>query len=114
MAAVEKKWTKEEAQYLKKRGKNKARSKNGNKGYIEDGAGLKIAILDGNMEIDKKYRIRKLGNVGKNETGEFDGELIQKTKYFYTFKNDERTESFLKVDFVIGEYTIDEIRRNKK
>lgn len=205
MVAMEKKWTKEEVQYLidnygkkslkdlakhigrpytvvnskvqylKKRGKitrkNEARSKNGNKGYInweekdpfiinnyhsmtgqqiaeilgvkyptlmnrirklkkegritgmlkdetrsrinEDGAGPKIAILDGNMEIGKKYRIRKLGHVGKNEMGEFVGELIQKTKYFYTFKNDERAESFLKVDFVIGEYTIDEIRRNK-
>ena len=80
----------------------------------EDGAGPKIVILDGNMEINKKYHIRKLGRVGKNETGEFVGELIQKTKCFYTFKNDERTESFLKVDFVIGEYAIDEIRGNKQ
>lgn len=52
MAVVEKKWTKEEAQYLKRRGKI-----NGNKDYIEDGAGPKIAILDGNMEINKKYHI---------------------------------------------------------
>ena len=80
----------------------------------EDGAGPKIAILDENMEINKKYHIRKLSRVGKNETGEFVGELIQKTKCFYTFKNDERTESFLKVDFVIGVYAIDEIRGNKQ
>lgn len=70
---------------------------------------LKIAELDGNVELGRKYRIEKQGGKDKFATTEFTGKLIQKTDRFYTFKNKNRAESFLKVDFVIGEYLIEEV-----
>ena len=69
----------------------------------------KIAELDGNMEVGRKYNIRKISTRDKYETTNFTGKFIQKTDRFYTFKNKNRAESFLKVDFVIGEYSIEEV-----
>mgnify|MGYP000886276589 CR=1 FL=1 len=69
----------------------------------------KIAELDGNMELDRKYNIKKLGTKDKFVTTDFEGKLIQVTDKFYTFKNKNRAESFLKVDFVTGGYEIKEV-----
>lgn len=68
----------------------------------------KIAELDENIKLGRKYHIRKISTRDKYETSQFTGKLIQKTDKFYTFKNRNRAESFLKVDFVIGEYLIKE------
>lgn len=69
----------------------------------------KIAELDGEMELGQKYHIRKISTRDKYETPQFTGKLIQKTNKFYTFHNGKRAESFLKVDFAIGEYRIKEV-----
>lgn len=69
----------------------------------------KIAELDGNIELGRKYNIRKTSTRDKYETSQFIGKLIQITDRFYTFKNKNRAESFLKVDFAIGEYSIEEV-----
>ncbi len=71
--------------------------------------GLQIAELDGNVELGRKYHIKKVGSKDKFTTKNFIGELIQITDRFYTFKNNHRTENFLKVDFIIGEYNIEEV-----
>lgn len=69
---------------------------------------LKIAELDGNMEVGRKYNIKKLGSKNKFTTNNFTGELIQKCNDFYAFRG-LYPESFLKVDFVTGEYEIKEV-----
>lgn len=69
----------------------------------------KIAELDGNMQLGRKYKIERLAAEEENVTKNFSGKLIQVTEKFYTFKNKTRIESFLKVDFVIGSYSIREV-----
>lgn len=66
-----------------------------------------IAELDANIKLGKRYRVRKI-NPGKNCTSELTGELIQITNDFYVIKG-KYTESFLKKDFIIGEYSIEEV-----
>lgn len=66
----------------------------------------KISELDKNIKLGKRYRVRKI-NPGKNCTSELIGELIQITNDFYVIKG-KYTESFLKKDFIIGEYSIEE------
>lgn len=68
-----------------------------------------MSKLDKKMKLGKSYKILKKGSRNKFSTDKFEGELIQKTEKFYTFKNKHRAESFLKVDFVIGEYSIKEV-----
>lgn len=69
----------------------------------------KIPELDENIKLGKRYRVRKT-NPGKNCTSELTGELIQITDTFYTFKNRNRAESYLKIDFIIGDYQISEVK----
>lgn len=68
----------------------------------------KIAELDGNMTIGRRYYIKKLGKRDKFSTTNFSGELIQICDKFYTFKG-PYTESFLKIDFITSEYEIKEV-----
>ena len=69
----------------------------------------KIDNLDGNLEIGKKYRIKKLGRKDKEKV-DVEGNLVEVRKDFYVFY-DRRgfRECFLKVDFIIGEYQIKEV-----
>ncbi len=70
----------------------------------------KIAELDGNIELGRKYHVKKFGSKDKFTTKNFIGELIQITDTFYTFKNRNRAESYLKIDFIIGDYQISEVK----
>ncbi len=67
----------------------------------------KIATLDGNLELGRRYKIKELDYSLKKGQKKFQGELIQITDKHYTFKN-RYAESFLKIDFVLGEYAIEE------
>ncbi len=67
---------------------------------------MKIAELDGNLSIGRKYRITKPINNGKERTV-FEGILEKIYDRFYNIKG-PYMESFLKIDFIIGEYTIEE------
>ena len=68
----------------------------------------KLNILDGNMKLGKRYRITENDYDKKKGPKRFEGELIQITDKHYTFKSRHR-ESFLKLDFVLGEYAIEEV-----
>jgi transposase len=72
---------------------------------------LQIAELDRNMELGRRYHIKKFGSRDKFTTLNFTGKLTQVTDRFYTFRNKNRAESFLKVDFAIGEYNIKELTK---
>jgi len=69
----------------------------------------KIIELDRNMKLGRTYNIKRGRTKEKFASNEFKGKLIQKTDRFYTFHNGKRAESFLKVDFAIGEYRIKEV-----
>ena len=69
----------------------------------------KIIELDRNMKLGRTYNIKRGRAKEKFASNEFKGKLIQKTDRFYTFHNGKRAESFLKVDFAIGEYRIKEV-----
>ena len=68
---------------------------------------MKIAELDGNLSIGRKYRITKPANNGKERTV-FEGTLKKIYDRFYNIKG-PYMESFLKIDFIIGEYRIEEV-----
>lgn len=70
----------------------------------------KIETQDKRMKLGKKYRIKKLMERDKFATMDFTGELIQITDKFYTFKSRCRTESYLKIDFIIGYYEMEEVK----
>lgn len=70
---------------------------------------LKISELDLNMKLGRKYKIDKTGSKDKFATKHFTGELIQITDRFYTFQG-LYPESFLKSDFITGEYKIMEVQ----
>lgn len=71
----------------------------------------KIETQDRKMKLGRNYRIRKLMERDKFATMDFTGELIQITDKFYTFKSRCRTESYLKIDFIIGYYAMEGARR---
>lgn len=74
---------------------------------------LKIDLLDGNLTIGRKYKITQLNRDGKKGKGgnEFIGVMEEKYKHYYLFRNSRGIrECFLKKDFVIGEYGIEEVR----
>lgn len=68
---------------------------------------MKIAELDGNLSIGRKYRITKPISNGKERTV-FEGTLEKIYDRFYNIKG-PYMESFLKIDFIIGEYRIEEV-----
>ena len=69
-------------------------------------------ILTGNLEIGKKYRIKYMaGKRNRNGTTNFEGYLIEKMDKYLIFKSVLGfRECFLKADFIIGEYKIEEVR----
>lgn len=71
----------------------------------------KSNILTGNLEIGKKYRIKYMaGKRNRNGTTNFEGYLIEKMDKYLIFKSVLGfRECFLKTDFVIGEYSIEEV-----
>ena len=74
----------------------------------------KMEMLDGNLELGRKYKIRQLNEDGsivikKKYAGHFEGTLINKNQNFYEFRSPGGyRECFLKRDFVLGEYAIKE------
>ncbi len=56
------------------------------------------------LELGKKYKVKN-----RKGTGLFIGELIGENDRFYTFKG-RWVENFLKIDFVTGEYKIEEVK----
>lgn len=73
----------------------------------------KINLLDGNLTIGRKYKIKKLTGNGRSKESYsgVEGILEEKYKNYYLFKDHRGfRECFLKVDFVIGEYRIEEVR----
>ena len=88
----------------------KAKRTRGTNGTQESKTKRAIAELDGNVELGRKYNIKKLGTRDKFTTNNFTGELIQKCNDFYVFRG-LYPESFLKVDFAIGEYNIKELTK---
>ena len=71
----------------------------------------KIEAQDRKMKLGRNYRIRKLMERDKFATMDFTGKLVQITDKFYTFKSRCRTESYLKIDFIIGYYAIEGARK---
>lgn len=80
--------------------------------FEQKGKELEKALkkLDSKIKLGKKYRIKKTGYIGKSDIEKFTGELVQITDTFYTFKNRNRAESYLKIDFIIGDYQISEVK----
>lgn len=72
----------------------------------------KIDTLNGNLEIGKRYKIKYIaGQNNKQGTNEFEGILIEKLDKYLVFRSVLGfKECFLKVDFIIGEYKIEEVR----
>ena len=68
---------------------------------------MKIAELDGNLTIGRTYKITNTKARDEYEKQGFTGKLISKRGRYYLFQGRYR-ESFLKIDFAIGEYTIEE------
>ncbi len=69
----------------------------------------KINLLDGNLTIGRKYKITQLS---RKRGSEFTGTLEEKYKHYYLLRNPRGIrECFLKKDFVIGEYGIEEVRQ---
>lgn len=61
------------------------------------------------VELGKNYRAEKVkGRISKSDDKPFTGKLIHETKDHLTLKSKTRAESFLKVDFLTGEYKIKE------
>ena len=71
----------------------------------------KIEAQDRKMKLGRNYRIRKLMERDKFATMDFTGKLVQITDKCYTFKSRCRTESYLKIDFIIGYYAIEGARK---
>ena len=72
----------------------------------------KINLLDGNLAIGRKYKITQLNKNGRKGKGgnEFTGVMEEKYRHYYLFKNRSGLrECFLKKDFAIGEYGIEEV-----
>lgn len=72
----------------------------------------KINLLDGNLTIGRKYKINKLTGNGRSKESHLgvEGILEEKYKHYYLFRNRSGVrECFLKKDFVIGEYKIEEV-----
>ncbi len=72
-----------------------------------------IYILDGNLTIGRKYKIKKLKGDGRSKESHLgvEGILEEKYKHYYVFKDYRGfRECFLKKDFVIGEYEINEVK----
>ena len=67
-----------------------------------------IAELDGNLTIGRTYKITNTKARDEYEKQGFTGKLISKYGRYYLFQGKYR-ESFLKMDFVIGECTIEEV-----
>lgn len=64
-----------------------------------------INNLDGNMEVGRKYKIKRTGRAKKQEKY-YSGILEEKFDDYYLFKDFRGFRiCFLKVDFLIGEYT---------
>ena len=73
-----------------------------------------IDILDSNLTIGRVYKIKKLKDDGRRKDGylEVEGVLEKKYEHHYLFRNHGGIrECFLKKDFVIGEYGIEEISK---
>ena len=66
--------------------------------------------LENKIKLGKKYRIKKTGYIGTSDIENFTGELVQITDIFYTFQNRNRAESYLKIDIIIGDYQISEVK----
>ena len=67
-----------------------------------------IAELDGNLTIGRTYKITNTKARDEYEKQGFTGKLISKYGRYYIFQGKYR-ESFLKIDFAIGEYSIEEV-----
>lgn len=69
-----------------------------------------VNILNGNLQVGKRYRIKYIaGKRNKQGTSRFEGILIKKMDRFFIFKSVLGfKECFLKSDFVIGQYRIEE------
>lgn len=71
-----------------------------------------IDILDRNLTIGRKYKIKKLEDDGRSKDSclEVEGILEKKYEHYYLFRNCRGIrECFLKKDFVIGECEIEEV-----
>ena len=63
---------------------------------------------DVKVKVGQSYQIENMKKRTRQDKY-FIGKVIQETKDHITVKNKARTESFLKVDFLIGEYKIKEV-----
>ena len=73
-----------------------------------------IDILDRKLTIGRAYKIKKLKDDGRSKDSylEVEGVLEKKYEHHYLFRNYKGIrESFLKKDFAIGEYGIEEISK---
>lgn len=62
------------------------------------------------VEMGKSYEVeRTTARIFKEDWKKYQGKVIQETKDHFTLKNKVRSETFLKVDFLIGEYKIKEV-----
>ena len=71
----------------------------------------KIKRLDDSLFEGKKYKVRYIAGIknGKGTTN-FEGTLIKKMDKYYIFKSIlGYKECFLKIDFIIREYSIEEV-----
>lgn len=65
---------------------------------------------DVKVKLGQTYQItRGPGRILKEEWKEFYGKVIHETRDHFTLKNKTRAETFLKVDFLIGDYKMKEI-----
>ena len=72
----------------------------------------KVDMLTGNLEIGKRYKIQYIaGKRNSGGTNNFEGTLIEKLDKYLVFRNIlGYKECFLKIDFIIREYSIEEVR----
>lgn len=62
------------------------------------------------VKMGKSYEVeRTTARIFKEDWKKYQGKVIQETKDHFTLKNKVRSETFLKVDFLIGEYRLKEI-----
>lgn len=71
----------------------------------------KVDMLTEKLEIGRRYKIKYIaGQNNKQGTSRFEGVLIKKMDKYLIFRSVlGYTECFLKVDFVIGQYRIEEV-----
>jgi len=70
----------------------------------------RIDELNGNLEEGRKYKFKYIAGKTRKSIGTFKGTLIKEYDNYYLFKNVlGYRECFLKVDFAISGYKVEEV-----